>query len=263
MNRKISTLLLYAGLILLSSCTYEKKSSNPDEHEKKEQWSYKGETSPEHWAEILKDTDCGGMYQSPINIIEDSTVPVNSFDHFEAFYSPQTLLNKVENNGHSIQFDFHSGDSIMYKDEIYYLQQVHFHVHSEHKINGLIYPIEAHMVHVSSKDKITVLCILGIEGKESQVFESFINSLPIEKGESREINDEIDLTRLSLNDKDYYSYNGSLTTPPCTENVNWIVFKQPTVLSLDEVVAFRNNMPINNFRNEQPLNGRVVYYKSN
>lgn len=262
MKDKIPLFICFS-LILLSSCTYENKSSHFDKHETKEHWSYEGETSPEYWAEIEKNSDCGGLYQSPINIIENNTVPLNTLDNFEVFYSPQTLLSTVENNGHSIQFGFHSGDSIKYKDEIYYLKQIHFHEPSEHKINGLIFPIEAHLVHISSRDEITVLSILGIEGKESQLFELFKSFLPLGNGESKEINEEIDLTKLSLEDQEYFSYSGSLTTPPCTENVSWIIFKQPVVVSLEEVLALRENMPLNNYRIEQPINGRVVYNKTN
>ncbi len=264
MNRKI-TVFLSVSLIVLCSCTNENKSSHLDEkeqHEQEQHWSYEGETSPEHWAEIEKDSDCGGMYQSPINIIEKNTVPAKESDHLEVYYSPKTLLSKVENNGHSIEFEFRSGDSIMYKDQMFYLKQIHFHEPSEHKINGLIYPIEAHLVHISSSGKITVLSLLGIEGKESQLFELFKSFLPIKNGESKEINQEIDLTKLTLQNKDYFSYSGSLTTPPCTEDVNWIIFKKPIVISLEEVLALKKNMPLNNYRIEQPINGRVVYNKS-
>ena len=86
-------------------------------------------------------------------------------------------------------------------------------------------------------------------------FESF---LPIENGATKDIHQNIDLSSLFLEDKHYYSYGGSLTTPPCSEGVNWIVFKEPIILSVEEVLKLRNNMPINNYRNEQPLNERVV-----
>lgn len=262
MKKQLLFLLVGGTLFFTFSCTKKNVTTQENKHVEEKHWSYEGETSPEHWVEIEKNADCGGLYQSPINIIENATVPAESLEGFKVFYSPKTLLSKVENNGHSIQFEFLTGDSITYKDEVFYLKQIHFHEPSEHKINGLIYPIEAHLVHISEQDRITVLSILGIEGEESQLFEFFESFLPLENGATKEINKEIDLTKLSLEDQPYFSYSGSLTTPPCTENVNWVIFKQPIVLSLDEVLTLRKNMPLNNYRMEQPLNGRVVYNKS-
>jgi len=181
-----------------------------------------------------------------------------NINDLKILYNPKTLLNKVENNGHSIQFDFEAGDSINYKNETYYLKQIHFHEPSEHRINGIIYPIETHLVHVSKTGKITVLGVLGEEGDESQLFEFFESFLPLENGATKNIHHNINLSSWFLAERHYYSYSGSLTTPPCTEGVNWIVFKEPIVLSVDEVLKLKNNMPVNNYRNEQPLNNREI-----
>jgi len=260
MNKKI-ILFFFVLLAILYSCTTKNESSHLHENEKKEHWSYTGETSPENWAEIEKNSDCEGQYQSPINIIENNTIPINSKDDLKIFYSPNTHISKVLNNGHSIQFDFETGDSIKFNEEIYYLKQIHFHEPSEHKINGVIYPIEVHLVHVSNKNQLSVFSVLGMEGQESELFEFFKSFLPLENGKSKKIDKEINLTKLSLENRDYFFYGGSLTTPPCTESVNWFVFKNPIIVSLEEVLALKSNMPLNNYRNEQPLNGRTVYNK--
>ena len=228
--------------------------------DKVEHWSYQGETAPEHWPEIEKHTNCDGLNQSPVNIIEFNTVLNPSASNLSVLYSPLTVLNKVENNGHSIQFSFYPGDSIIYQHKSYLLKQIHFHEPSEHIINGIIYPVEIHLVHVNDDNEITVLGILGMEGEESQLFEFLESFLPLENGEEKIINQRLDLTDLFPDVTDFYSYDGSLTTPPCTENVKWVVFKNPIVLSLDEVLKLKNNMPINNYRNEQPLNGRIIYH---
>jgi carbonic anhydrase len=115
-------------------------------------------------------------------------------------------------------------------------------------------------VHVSKSGKITVLGLLGEEGEESQLFEFLESFLPLEHGAVKDIHQKIDLSGLLLEDKHYYSYGGSLTTPPCSEGVNWVVFKEPIVLSVEEVIKLRNNMPLNNYRNEQPINERMVTY---
>lgn len=230
--------------------------------DKHKHWSYQGETSPEHWVEIEKNTSCDGQNQSPVNIIEASTILNPSPKDLNVMYSPTTVLNKVENNGHSIQFDFNPGDSILYKHNTYLLKQIHFHEPAEHLLNGIKYPIEIHLVHVSKDNAITVLGILGMEGKESQLFEFFESFLPLENGEEKIIDQSLDLTSLFPDLTDFYSYSGSLTTPPCTENVNWVVFKQPIIISLEEVLRLKENMPLNNYRNEQPVNDRIIYHNS-
>lgn len=257
MNTKLS-LLFCIILLTFQSCKQIHKTEHTAETQDTRHWSYSGETSPEHWVEVEKNSNCDGKYQSPINIINKDADSVSSENLLKIYYSPKTSISKVENNGHSIQFDFEAGDSIDYKNDMYYLKQIHFHEPSEHKINGIIYPIEIHLVHVNKTGQISVLGILGEEGDESQLFEFFESFLPIENGSEKEIHQNIDLSSLFLNANNYYSYSGSLTTPPCTEGVNWIVFKKPIILSVEEVLKLKNNMPINNYRNEQPLNNRLV-----
>ncbi|WP_299550456.1 carbonic anhydrase family protein [Seonamhaeicola sp.] len=259
------TVKILIGLTLLVAIACYKTQKRPNNtiagHGTQEMhWSYSGETSPVHWAEIEKNSDCNGNHQSPINIIHNDVDSVRINNDLKILYTPSTLLSKVENNGHSIQFDFEPGDSINYKGKTFYLKQIHFHEPSEHRINGMIYPIEMHLVHVSKRGEITVLGVLGEEGKESQLFEFFESFLPLENGAVKDIHQKIDLSGLFLEDKHYYSYGGSLTTPPCSENVNWIVFKEPIILSVEEVLKLKNNMPLNNYRNEQALNGRIVNY---
>ncbi|TNJ42122.1 carbonic anhydrase family protein [Tamlana fucoidanivorans] len=265
MRTKITLLFSIVFLALFSCIQAPKKTKvdthSTDEHQAHEKhWSYSGETSPEHWTEIEKDSDCDGSLQSPINIIHRSVDSVKGANNLKIQYTPSTLISDVHNNGHTIVFGFEPGDSINYKNETYYLKQIHFHEPSEHKINGVIYPIEIHLVHISKSGKLTVLGVLGEEGAESQLFEFFESFLPLANGDKKEIHKEVDLSNLFLDDKSYYSYSGSLTTPPCSEIVNWIVFKKPVILSVEEVLKLKSNMPINNYRNEQPLNGRIVSY---
>jgi carbonic anhydrase len=264
MNRAI-TILFLVFLTILNSCKNENKSNHSDEdksdeNKKEEHWSYDGETSPEHWSEIEKNSDCAGKHQSPINIIDIYTIDNSTeSNEYKILYSPKTHLNKVKNNGHSIQFDFEKGDSIKYNQEIFHLKQLHFHEPSEHTINGIRYPIEIHLVHKNSGKNFTVLSILCEEGTKSKVVESLESYLPLNVGKEKEIQKAFDLTTLFPDNKDFYSYRGSLTTPPCTENVNWVIFKNPIIMSLSEVIKLKENMPINNYRDEQPLNDRKVY----
>lgn len=255
-----SRMLYFCCLALaMVSCNDTLKNSKDLALNHEKHWSYSGETSPKHWDEIEINSSCGGQFQSPINIIHKDADSLRQ-SNLKVLYNATTFISKVENNGHSIQFDFELGDSINYNNKTFYLKQIHFHEPSEHKINGIVYPIEMHLVHLDAKGEVTVLGVLGEEGEESQLFEFFESFLPLKEGVFKEINQHVDLSSLLLNDKQYYSYQGSLTTPPCTEQVNWIVFKEPMVLSESEVLKLRNNMPINNYRNVQPLNGRKVVY---
>lgn len=247
-------------LILVGSCKEHHKNKNRIHLDKELHWGYSGETSPEHWSEIEKNSNCNGSYQSPINIIHNQVDSIKIKSDLKILYTPTTLLKNVENNGHSIQFDFEEGDSINYKKETFYLKQIHFHEPAEHKINGLIYPIEMHLVHISTSGNIAVLALFGEEGEESQLFEFFESFLPLEQGKIKDIHQRVDLSSLLLENKHYYTYTGSLTTPPCSEDVNWIIFKEPFILSVDEVIKLRDNMPLNNYRNEQPLNDRLIQY---
>lgn len=259
MNR-ISVSLLIGLVIITTSCKKEINTTKTETHKTQEHWSYDGETSPEHWAEIEKNSDCSGQHQSPVNIIEVNTIVSNKQENtLKVLYHPETHFIDVKNNGHSIQINFEKGDSINYKNEIYHLKQIHFHEPSEHTINGVRYPIEIHLVHKSNKNHFTVLSMLGEERNEKFIFQNLEKILPLKIGETKILDKVVDLAKFLPKNRDFYSYNGSLTTPPCTENVNWVIFKQPVSITLQEVIEIKKNMPINNYRNEQPLNNRKVY----
>lgn len=227
-------------------------------HQEKKHWSYQGETGPEHWVEFEKDSDCGGKYQSPINIVSTNAMVDTTLQPLDIHYSSATKIHEVVNNGHSIQYNFESGNYLNYKDEKYELKQIHFHEAAEHTINGIRYPMVIHMVHVNIKNQYAVLAVMVKEGKSSAPFNFLESYLPIEKGTTKTVNTSFDLNKNLPKDKGYYNYVGSLTTPPCTEGVNWFIYKKPITISLKQVKELQKIMPLNNYRNEQPLNGRKV-----
>lgn len=260
----ISTVLVLSFISCKNKETKIHHNNSIAEHSKDEttkHWSYEGETSPEHWTEIEKNTNCDGKRQSPINIIDIDSKHVSKDSlNLKISYNTQTIIHDIINNGHTVQFDFELGDSIWYKNEVFNLKQLHFHESSEHTVDGIRYPIEIHLVHTNKTGKFTVLSILGKEGKEHANFEFLEFFLPIKNGETKTIGKPFDLKLIfPSNINEYYSYEGSLTTPPCSETVNWIVFKQPIVLSLNQVLKLKKNMPLNNYRNEQLINNRVVF----
>jgi len=221
-------------------------------------WTYQGETGPQHWGEIEKDSNCSGTRQSPINIIDVESVADSHLKPIQIFYSKQVKIHDVTNNGHTIQYNFEKGDYIEVHDKPFHLKQIHFHEASEHTLNGIRYPLEMHLVHVSNDQQIVVLGILAQEGVPSEPFTFLENYLPVKVGETKSIDANFDLNLNLPDSREYYTYDGSLTTPPCTENVEWYVFKNPITISLEQVKQLQELMPINNYRNEQPLNGRVV-----
>jgi carbonic anhydrase len=261
MSSKYYSLIIIVAILLLNiSCQSIKEKKEVVAEKSRHEWSYSGETSPDHWAELEKNSDCDGSSQSPINIIEDDAVfKAGKNSDLLFHYNPKTIIHNVVNNGHSIQFNFEEGDSITYKGKVYYLKQFHFHEESEHSINGVKFPIEIHFVHANPEYGNTVLSILGEEGKKDETMTFFESFLPINKGEKKKIERAFDFkTVYPPSTIEYFTYTGSLTTPPCTERVNWIIFKKTVILSKDQVEVLKNNMPLNNYRDEQALNGRVV-----
>lgn len=234
------------------------KKGTSEVHNKNLHWGYQGETGPEHWAEIEKNSDCGGEHQSPINIISSDAKVDGSMKPLDIHYASATKIHEVVNNGHSIQYNFESGDYLNYKGDKYELKQIHFHEASEHTINGIRYPMVIHMVHVSDKNQFVVLAVMVEEGQDSAPFKFLESYLPLAKGQTKPINTSFDLNKNLPEDRGYFNYVGSLTTPPCTEGVNWFVFKNPITISLEQVKVLQKLMPLNNYRNEQPLNGRIV-----
>ena len=240
-------------LILITLAVFSCKNKKENEH-----WTYGGETGPEHWIEIEKESDCDGKRQSPINIIDVNVIDDTLLLPVDVHYSSSVKIHEILNNGHSIQYNFEKGDFIVLEGNEYKLMQIHFHEPSEHTINGIRYPLEMHSVHISEDDKIAVLAIMAMEGESSEPFTFLEKYLPVNSGETKLIDTNFDLNQNLPEDKRYYTYAGSLTTPPCTQNVTWFVYRTPISISVDQVKKLQKLMPLNNYRDEQPINGRIV-----
>lgn len=262
MKKHIVFTVVFA-MILGISCKNEKKTEKVVEEKKEEakHWSYNGETSPEHWAEFEKESSCGGEHQSPIDIVvADAELKPSGLKKSDINYHEATTIHDVTNNGHSIQYNFDDkANYVNFKGDRYDLVQFHFHAASEHTINGMHYPLVAHMVHVNKDKDFVVFAIMVVEGDESNTFDFLESYLPVESGESKVIEKPHSFSGYIFDHFDYYYYKGSLTTPPCTETVNWFVFKNPITASPTQVKMMADLMPRNNFRPTQPLNGRKVY----
>ena len=260
------------ALTILLSCKDNKKDTEgktdivteKSAEEKKEtpkHWSYDGEMSPEHWAEIEKESSCGGNHQSPIDIVTaDLVAKPSGLKASDIHYDAATVIHDVTNNGHSVQYNFDDKDNyVNFEGKRYNLAQFHFHAASEHSVNGIHFPLVIHMVHVSEDKNFVVFAVMVSEGEESNAFDFLESYLPVYTGETKAIGKSHHFENYILTNFEHYYYKGSLTTPPCTEAVNWFVFKDAIKTSPEQVKAIADLMPRNNYRPTQPLNGRKVF----
>jgi carbonic anhydrase len=231
--------------------------------EKHERWTYEGETGPEHWVEIEKECECNGNQQSPINIVDIDVIDDTTLTPIDIHYSSQVKIHEITNNGHTIQYNFEHGDYIILNNNKYELKQIHFHEGSEHTINGIRYPLEMHLVHLNDVNEIAVLAVMAKEGKRSDSFTFLEKYLPVGNGETKLIHADFDLNLNLPSNRDYYTYNGSLTTPPCTQNVTWFIYKTPIIVSVNQVKRLQKSLPLNNYRGEQSINERTIKQYTN
>lgn len=253
-------------LISIISCKTETKKEQKDiqsidqVHKKKEtdvHWSHqKGEEGPENWKNLSdKFSDCGGNAQSPINIRTNAISKVDTLVAIEFNYGKSDVT--IINNKHTVQFNITGDNNVKLNGTDYKLLQFHYHTPSEHTIDGNHYPIEVHFVHKNSDTNFAVLGVLFKEGASNTLFDTYLENFPTSEGEFKS-KDSIDLLSLFPNNKSYYNYKGSLTTPPCSEVVNWYVLKTPLTASKQQIEIFSKILN-NNYRPVQSLNGREVH----
>ncbi|MDO5673558.1 MAG: carbonic anhydrase family protein [bacterium] len=218
------------------------------------QWGYTGKESPENWATLSPEfAACAGKNQSPINLtefIEAELAPLS----FE--YKPGGF--EVINNGHTIQVNYEAGSVFKVDGKDFVLKQFHFHAPSENLINGQSFPFEAHLVHVNDAGEIAVVTVMYKEGEANKTLASFWPQMPVMAGGSEKLSNTVNALDLMPENQDYFRFNGSLTTPPCTEGVRWFVFKEPVSIAKEQVEAFSKIMGGDNNRPVQPVNARPV-----
>jgi carbonic anhydrase len=220
-------------------------------------WSYQGSAGPAKWGdlELGFETCRTGKYQSPIDI-QESAVTKADLAPIQFEYKPSPLA--IIDNGHTIQVNYAPGSGISVRGKRYALAQFHFHKPSEEKINGKVSDMVAHLVHRSPTGKLIVIAVLLRKGAGNPLIETLWANLPPKKNEERVVeNVQIDVNQLLPAAKRYYTFKGSLTTPPCTEDVTWFVLRDPITVSSQQIAEFGKIYPMN-ARPVQPLHGRVV-----
>jgi carbonic anhydrase len=226
-----------------------------DKHEL--HWSYEGEAGPQAWGKLKPEfsTCASGKRQSPVHI-EDSGTLQGPAEPLQFNYKPSSAT--VVNNGHTIQVDMSGDNSITVRGATYQLLQFHFHNPSEERVNFKSFAMVAHLVHKNAEGQLAVVAVLLDPGVTNALINKVWTYMPLEVGDRvRTPADLIDLNELLPQDRRYYQFMGSLTTPPCSEGVLWMVLKEPRPVSREQLKLFSQLFP-HNARPVQPLNGRVV-----
>ena len=138
------------------------------------------------------------------------------------------------------------------------LKQFHFHAPSENQINGTSFPMEAHFVHADSDGNLAVIALMFEEGASHPVIAALWKQLPEHEGDTYTLEVSVDPLALLPQETDYYRFNGSLTTPPCSEGVWWLVMKHPVTVSAKQIASFAHALHEPNNRPVLPVNARPV-----
>ncbi len=217
-------------------------------------WEYAGAGGPETWGQLKPEfAKCSsGARQSPIDIRDGIKV---NLDPVQFDYKPSGF--RVIDNGHTVQVNVGTGNSIEVMGRRYDLVQFHFHRPSEERINGKQFDMVAHLVHKDLDGRLAVVAVLLDRGAAQSLIQSVWNNLPLEKGEEVAARVSIDLNALLPTERSYFTYMGSLTTPPCSEGVLWMVMKNPVQISAEQIGIFARLYPMN-ARPIQQASGRLI-----
>jgi carbonic anhydrase len=218
-------------------------------------WTYEGGEGPEHWGGLSPDyAACGaGRRQSPIDL-----APGHLAQSSELAVHWRDFPFVIEHNGHTIQVSGENKNYLTLDGKTFAFAQFHFHHPSEHALRGDRWPLEIHFVHKGEKGDLAVLGVFVRPGRENGALTAIVDRMPSSKGKNTG-NGTLDMTRLLPGTDITYRYEGSLTTPPCSEVVHWIVFRDPIEAGIGQIESLASLLPMN-ARPLQPLSGRQVEF---
>ena len=262
-----ASILIMCILMCMIGCT---KTRGAPPHTEKIEWGYEAENGPDVWAQLSREyVLCAeGKHQSPIDLVNPTPVKLPPII-FEYYWT--TSLN-IRNTGHTIEVAYPEESWIKVDNTRYQLLQFHFHAPSEHTVSGKPFDMEMHFVHKSEEGNLAVVGLLIEKGRHHFAFDPVWAHLPAVPGETQrvEVNENFPVAPFSMLSSveaatdealqpwsGYYRYDGSLTTPPCSEGVKWVVLTTPIEMSESQIAAFKAIIPDNN-RPVQPLNEREL-----
>jgi carbonic anhydrase len=225
----------------------------------KPHWGYTGANGPDAWAKLSDEfaTCAKGRRQSPIDLVDAELSPL-TLEQVKFEYAPAAF--QVVHNGHTIEVRPGQENQIIARSKNYKLLQFHFHHPSEERFNGKGFPLNAHFVHRSEDGELAVVTVLFEEGAANPELQRLWDHMPLDANDSMRSAEGVTFNPVSMLPVDrakYLQYIGSLTTPPCTEGVVWIVLRQPVTASPEQIALFRKMVGMN-ARPVQPVNGRLI-----
>jgi carbonic anhydrase len=243
-------LMKFRACLLITACFVVPAVAGEASH-----WGYEGESGPQNWGKL-----------SPENVMCETgrnQAPINIAGALHA--SPKLLQPKypagsreIVNNGHTVQVDFEPGNTVVVDNVKFTLKQMHFHAPSENQIAGRSFPMEAHFVHADAQGNLLVVALMFQEGQANRALAKVWTAMPKTEGPASPLPNVVTPAAFMPKSMSYYRFSGSLTTPPCSEGVRWLVLKTPVSAAKTQIAAFEHAIGHHNNRPVQPLNGRVV-----
>ncbi len=224
-------------------------------NDNKTHWAYEGKEGPENWAKLSPEfATCDvGRNQSPINIEDSIHAAIKALKAIQKFPAKD-----IFNNGNTVQINFKEGNMLALDSGAFQMKQLHFHAPSENNIHGKSFPLEAQFLHADSKGNLAVIGVMFTEGKSNPALAKLWEQLPEAEGEPVVLKNRVMPSEFMPDNKSYYRFSGSLTTPPCSEGVRWLLMKNPITASKEQIDAFKKAVHHSNNRPVQALNGRVI-----
>lgn len=258
MNKKsfvfFTATLLPVAFLGLSVCAQENTPAPTAPPHSLPHWTYEGEEGPSNWGELDPAYErCeSGKSQSPIDI---STPNAKGLKNIIFHYQPSEV--NILNNGHTVQVNYDAGSYIELDGVRYDVAQFHYHAPSEHEIDGKSFAAELHIVHKSADGSLAVVGLMLQEGADNAAFAPFVQNLPAKKSDAKDAGLKINAAALLPSVQTTFRYSGSLTTPPCSEGVHWLVMTTPVELSAAQLSKLESIHEGNN-RPVQPLHDRTL-----
>ena len=263
----ISFFICSIAVLAVTSCSGTKTALEGHGEGHDVHWGYEEDDGPDRWATMNSDwiLCAEGRRQSPVDLVNTSGIDLGKAEIHTPNGEAVEVLNQMGviselDNGHTIQINAKTGETMTIGGHTYALVQLHFHAPSEHTVAGEHFPMEAHFVHQAEDGKLAVVGVFIEEGKANPGIAPFWTHLSKGPGAETTVRVPFDFAKHIFPRKinGIYHYSGSLTTPPCTEGVNWFISRETIQLSKEQIRAFtaiydHNNRPV------QALNERTLY----